>query len=75
MPAELDSLLKHIQWRLVMRKLCVVSEKELNRAWSIQGENVAQRVEAIHAFAKANNLSAVIHKSGLRATFRKINTD
>jgi hypothetical protein len=72
MPASRDSLLKHIQWRLVVRKFCVVSEKELNRAWPIEGKNVAQRVEAIHAFAKANDLSAVIQKSGLRATFRKV---
>lgn len=68
----MDSLLKHIQWRLAMRKFCVVSKNDLDRVWPIRRRDIAKRVEAIHAFAKANNMSAVIHDSGLRVTFRKL---
>jgi hypothetical protein len=69
---HVDSLLKHIQWRLAMRKFCVVSKNDLDRVWPLRRRNIEKRVEAIHAFAKANNMSAVIHDSGLRVTFRKL---
>jgi hypothetical protein len=51
-----------------MRKFCIVSERELARAWP-PGE---ARAEAIQEFAEANNLSAVINPSGTRVTFKKL---
>ena len=72
MQRAIDSLLKHIQWRLAMRKFCVISKNDLDRVWPIRRRNIEKRVAAIRAFAKANNMSAVIHDSGLRVTFRKL---
>jgi len=67
-----DSLLKHIQWRLAMRKFCVVSKNDLDRVWPIRRRNIEKQVSAIQAFAKANNMSAVIHDSGLPVRFRTL---
>jgi ERCC4-type nuclease len=64
----LESLLQHIQFRLATRKFCIVSERELERAWP-PGE---KRAEAIQEFAKAHNLSAAINNSGTRVRFKKL---
>lgn len=64
----MEALLQHIQFRLATRKFCIVSERELGRAWPF-GEN---RAELIQEFANANNLSATINESGTRVRFKKL---
>jgi ERCC4-type nuclease len=64
----MEALLQHIQFRLATRKFCIVSERELDRAWP-PGES---RAQAIQEFAKANYLSAVVNASGTRVTFKKL---
>jgi hypothetical protein len=65
-------LLKRITKRLAARKYCLVFETELDRVWPAEKKETAIRATAIHAFAKANGMSAVIHDPGMRVTFRKL---
>ena len=64
----MEALLQHIQFRLATRKFCIVSERELGRAWP-PGK---KRAQLILKFAKANNLTAAINESGTRARFKKL---
>ena len=50
----------------------MVFENELERIWPTEGRENGARAVAIQAFAKANNLSAVIHDPGWGATFKKL---
>ena len=65
---SVDSLLQHIQFRLATRKYCVLSERELERAWPLN----EKRVAAITEFSQANNLSFIIREPrGTRVVFKK----
>lgn len=68
----MDALLKHIQQRLITRKFCIIFQDEIQRVWPSQTHENEKQIQAIHAFAKANGLFAVIHDPGIRVTFRKL---
>lgn len=67
----MDVLLAHIQARLAQRKICVVFESELDRVWPQKKPKPDRREDAIRTFAKANGLTAIIHRPGIRVTFKK----
>jgi hypothetical protein len=60
---EIESLLSHIQFRLAVRKFCIVSERELERAWPMN-EN---REAAIMEFSRVNKLDAAFVADRRRA--------
>jgi hypothetical protein len=63
-----DEILQHIQFRLAMRKFCIVSDRELQRVWPPR----EGRAAAIQEFAESNNLGAAINDTGTRVTFKKL---
>jgi hypothetical protein len=67
----MNVLLAHIQARLTQRKICVVFENELDRVWPQKKPKPDRREDAIRAFAKANGLIAIIHRPGIRVTFKR----
>jgi hypothetical protein len=69
--AGTDSLLQHIQFRLTVRKHCIVSERELERAWPYKTYSREVRERVIMEFANANGLSAKLLRDGMRVKFKK----
>jgi predicted Fe-S protein YdhL (DUF1289 family) len=70
--APLDSLLQHIEFRLVTRNFCIVAERELVRVWPWNSQTPQEKEVVIREFARTNNLSAAISDSGKRVRFKKL---
>lgn len=69
--APLDSLLQHIEFRLVTRKFCILSERELSRVWPWDIQTPQERESVIREFAWKSKLSAAILASGKRVVFKR----
>jgi hypothetical protein len=64
-----ESLLNHIHFRLAVKKYCIVSERELERAWPMD----TKREAAIMEFSRLNNLdAAIVDGPQLRVRFKKL---
>jgi hypothetical protein len=68
----MDALIKRIKERLETHKFCSAFENELERIWPRERSHRQKRIEAIEAFAKRNGWSVTVRDSGIRATFRKL---
>jgi hypothetical protein len=74
-PNPQDELAKFVRERLDMRKYCMIFENRLEPCWPAEKVKTAPltaREKKIHAFAKANGWTAVIHDPGLSVVFKKI---
>ena len=70
-----DELAKFVRERVEKRKYCMIFENRLEPCWPADEVKTAARTageKKIHAFAKANGWTAVIHDPGLSVIFKKI---
>lgn len=67
-----ELLLQHIQFRLVTRKICLISERELEPAWPRAQYDTEKRTAAILKFSEANNLNAHVRDNASRVRFKKL---
>ena len=74
-PNPQDELATFVRERLDMRKYCMIFENRLEPYWPAEKVKTAPRIareKKIHAFAKANGWTAVIHDPGLSVIFKKV---
>jgi hypothetical protein len=74
-PNPQDELAKFVRERVEKRKYCMIFENRLEPCWPAEEVKTAPRTareKKIHAFAKANGWTAVIHDPGLSVVFKKI---
>ena len=74
-PNPQDELATFVRERLDKRKSCMIFENRLEPCWPAEKVKTAPRIareKEIHAFAKANGWTAVIHDPGLSVIFKKV---